>query len=216
MFHGLNPFTKSNVAGWSAIRLDVISTESMGPVLHVESPALPKELRALTDWSKTPSMDQQYLDFCILEIDKNTKEWEIGIVGKRSVLMNSNYQFLLNSISNQFPKNLKKPVAHYEASELNGQTVIVHTLSPFLKLDSVAGGSVKSYNNKIHRIRYGTGEFVDAGDSGSPITNLEGELIALHSAEVETAQGEIVSQAIPVGPIFDHIKSNAPDIYKLL
>ncbi len=204
-YHGSSP-KLNDVTVWSEIRFSV--KKSLGsPVLLAKSSPL-SDKQEKDKWTGSPTT--KHLDYCVLEIDENTEQWAIGVTADKDTMPHVNANFVLSVLPNQLAE-LKKPATFYHADELNRKTVFVHTLSEELKIDTISGGSVQETSAVFHRIRYGDGSGIEYGDSGSPITNKEGELIALHNAFTGKH-----SQAIPIGPIFEDIREQNSELFNLI
>ncbi|SNX60675.1 Trypsin-like peptidase domain-containing protein [Nitrosomonas ureae] len=207
-FHGPSPYFPGVIAR-SEIRFPILETQNK-PTIHIESPKLPDNQETGT-WDGVVAPQNRHLDYCILEIDKNAEMWSIGIIGPRSELPHVNANFVLSHLPNQLPA-IKKPATLYQAGELEGETIHVHTLTDELKIDTISGGSVLKSSNEFRRIRYGDGKNIEHGDSGSPITNSEGELIGIHNAYSQDQHG----QAIPIGEIYKDIQERCVEIYNII
>lgn len=207
-FHGPSPYFPEVIAR-SEIRFPILESRGM-PRIHIESPKLPHK-QETSIWDGAADPQGKFLDYCILEIDKNAEMWSIGIIGPKANLPHVNANFVLSHLPNQLPA-IKRPATFYQTHELENKTINVHTLTNELKIDIISGGSVLKFSNNFRRIRYGEGKNIEPGDSGSPITNSEGELIGIHNAYSQDHHG----QAIPIGEIYTDIQERCVDIYNII
>ncbi|WLE98416.1 MAG: hypothetical protein QTN59_06160 [Candidatus Electrothrix communis] len=186
------------ISGWSIIRYDVTNLAG-GPNIISESPARP-EAEETGSWNESPSSGG--LDYCLIEIDKDKQTWTMAFEGTLDGLKYTNFQ--LHDRFELIIPDIKQ--ASFQVDELDGESVTVNTLTTDLVLEPKSAGSVLEYSEPYNRFRYGEGGGFHGGDSGAPLTNSGDRLIGLHNALTDDNK----NQAIPIGPIIDHIKNNAP------
>ena len=175
------------------------------PFFLAHSPNM-KDSAESSPWPPADLPPGPRLDYCIVEIDENTERWSIRAEAIMQNMQVVDIKAPMSRLSNQFP-DIRKPVSLYRARDLDRMSVVVQTLDDDLNLEAKASGSVLEFEDQVQRVRYGTGATKN-GDSGSPITSPDGELIGMHNARTISR-----SQAIPIGPILEDVRAKNQSLF---